>query len=184
MTAMVIDEICDLFDRFGAEYYGEHASQLAHALQCAYLARQDDCSESLIAASLLHDIGQFLDDAGNAAEDLNLDARHETTGAAFLSLYFPEEVTEPVRLHVNAKRYLCATEAGYLEGLSGASRLSLNLQGGPMTDAQARDFEALPYAQDAIRLRRFDDAGKQSGITVPDLASYLPLLEKVMRRAS
>ncbi len=176
----LIDRLQALFDRLGPEHYGENTSQLSHALQCAHLAREDEAPDALIAAALLHDVGQFLDDAGNAAETLNLDARHEVTGAAFLRDWLPETVTEPVRLHVEAKRYLCVVEAGYAESLSGASLLSLRLQGGAMSAGEAGRFAANPYADDAIRLRRYDDAGKQTGIEVPSLESYFRLLESLV----
>lgn len=177
------DQIQMMFDRFGPEYYGENATQLAHALQCAYLARRDRCSDSLVAAALLHDIGQFIDDAGNAAERLKMDARHEVTGADFLGNWFGPAVTEPVRMHVDAKRYLCAAEAGYAEGLSGASLLSLRLQGGPMSDEEAQRFAAQPFFEDALRLRRYDDAGKQKGLQVPTLDTYFEMLESLATTA-
>jgi phosphonate degradation associated HDIG domain protein len=175
----MIERIVEIFHRFGAETYGEHTTQLSHALQCAYLARKDGCSDALVAAALLHDIGQFIDDAGNAAERLNIDAHHEIAGAKFLSACFPAEMSEPVKLHVAAKRYLCTVERGYLERLSDASRLSLGLQGGPMSETAARNFISLPFARDAIRLRRYDDAGKVPNASVPGLETYLPLLSAV-----
>jgi phosphonate degradation associated HDIG domain protein len=184
MAAKIIDRIFELFDRFGSLYYGEDATQLQHALQAAELARRNRCSDAMIAAALLHDVGQFLDDAGNAAEAQGVDARHETFGAAFLSAYFPREVTEPVRLHVAAKRYLCAIEPAYLAGLSRASAISLELQGGPMSADEIRAFEAGPFFADAITLRRFDDMGKHPGWRVPDLASYRPLLESLLVAAA
>lgn len=177
VKARMIDHIRAMFDRFGGEYYGEAATQRAHALQCAHFARQAGCPDSLIAAALLHDIGQFIDDSGAAAEKLNTDARHEISGAALLSRWFPLSVTEPVRLHVDAKRYLCVVEPGYAEGLSGASRLSLRLQGGPMTREEAAAFESGPFWEEAVRLRRFDDAGKQPDLVVPGLETYFPLLQ-------
>ena len=177
MAAPVIDVIFELFDRFGSLHYGEDASQIQHALQTAELARRNRCSDALIAAALLHDIGQFMDDAGDAAETLGFDARHEISGAAWLSDYFPPEVTEPVRLHVGAKRYLCAIEPTYLAGLSRASALSLQLQGGPMSPGEVEQFEAEPFFAEAVQLRRFDDMGKHPEWRVPELASYRPLLE-------
>jgi len=176
----MIDRISKMFERFGAEHYGENASQLAHALQCAHLAQRDGHADSLVAAALLHDVGQFIDDAGNAAEKLNTDAEHETTGARLLSSWFPPAVTEPVRMHVDAKRYLCAVEPGYAETLSDASSLSLQLQGGPMSAEEAAHFAAQPFAGDALQLRRYDDAGKQPGLQVPALESYFPLLESLV----
>jgi phosphonate degradation associated HDIG domain protein len=181
MTTEIIDEIFAIFRRFGSLHYGEDVNQMEHILQCGHLARTDGASDELIAAALLHDIGQFLDDAGNAAETKGVDARHEETGAAYLAPYFPEGVTEPVRLHVEAKRYLCSAEPGYLETLSRASALSLRLQGGPHSKQEMTDFLALPAAQDAIRLRRYDDSGKQDGWNVPELESYRPLLTSLLR---
>lgn len=179
----MIDEIEELFAQYGGEHYGENATQLAHALQCARLSQLAGDPESLVAAALLHDVGQFLDDAGNAAEQLGLDARHEETGAAFLSHAFPPAVTEPVRLHVEAKRYLCTVQPGYADRLSAASRLSLELQGGAMTQDEARAFEREGWFDEAVRLRGYDDAGKQPGLEVPGLASYRSLLERQLDSA-
>ncbi len=184
MTRGTIERILEIFDLFGAETYGEHTTQLSHALQCAHLAREDGCSEALVIAALLHDIGQFIDGAGNAAERLQVDAHHEIVGANFLSSCFPPEVSEPVKLHVAAKRYLCAVEREYYEKLSGASRLSLDLQGGRMTKADAYDFIKLPFANDAIRLRRYDDRGKEPDASMPGFDAYLPLLKRMATRQS
>ncbi len=181
MTIAIPDLIFGLFDQSGSESYGEHTTQLQHALQVAGLARHHGCTPALVVASLLHDVGQFLDDAGNAAESRGIDARHELSGAQFLERWFSEEVTGPVRLHVAAKRYLCAIEPAYLQGLSRASALSLKLQGGPMTPAQARQFELEPFYTDAVTLRRFDDMGKQPGLAMPPLDSYRALLEAQLR---
>lgn len=180
MTATAIDVIFDLFARHGAVHYGEDASQLQHALQCAELARREDCAETLVAAALLHDIGQFMDGAGEAAELHGIDARHEIGGAAWLRRYFPDSVSEPVRLHVAAKRYLCAIEPGYEADLSAASVLSLRLQGGAMSAAERQAFEAEPFHADAVTLRRFDDAGKQIDWHPPTLESYRPLLTALL----
>lgn len=182
MASPVIDTIFSLINEFADERYGEDVTQLQHILQCAELARRDGASDSLIAAALLHDIGQFIDGAGEAAETKGLDARHEVTGAAFLSSAFGPEVTEPVRLHVAAKRYLCAVEPGYAEALSRASLLSLGLQGGPMNPQEVADFESGPAFAEAVRLRRYDDHGKRPEWHVPDLESYRPLLESLMVR--
>jgi phosphonate degradation associated HDIG domain protein len=177
----VIDAIFELFDRYGDRHYGEDATQRAHALQTAELARRTGCSDAMIAAALLHDIGQFLGDAGSAAETHGTDAQHETHGAAYLAHYFPESVTEPVRLHVVAKRYLCATDPAYRAALSRASALSLSLQGGAMTAAEARRFETTPFFTDAIQLRRFDDTGKRPQWRVPSLESHRARLLTLLR---
>lgn len=176
----IIDEIFGLFDRFGDRDYGEDITQRAHALQAAHFAREDRASETLIAAALLHDVGQFLNGAGEAAETEGRDARHEVNGGAWLARHFPASVVEPVRLHVAAKRYLCAVEPGYTEALSAASLLSLRLQGGPFTPEEARDFAALPFADEATRLRRYDDLGKQPDLTFAPLESYRGLLERLL----
>jgi phosphonate degradation associated HDIG domain protein len=179
MTTTIIDQIFGLFERFGSERYGENATQLQHALQVAALGCRNGCTSALIAASLLHDIGQLMDDAGNAAERLEIDARHEISGAEFLAAHFPASVFEPVRLHVAAKRYLCAVESGYLDSLSGASKLSLKYQGGPMSAAEIRAFQTEALHADAVILRRFDDIGKQPDWFPPDLTSYRTLLESL-----
>lgn len=181
MTKARIDRALAPLIRCGAQTYGEAITQYAHAVQCAQLAREHGCAPAMIAAALLHDIGQFLDDAGHAAEAEGRDARHEETGAAFLSQFFGPDVTEPVRLHVAAKRYLCSTEPHYRAALSAASELSLQLQGGPMSPGECADFEDGPFFADALLLRQFDDAGKRPGWAVPALESYRPLLEALLQ---
>lgn len=179
MAVTDIDTLLALFHRFGGERYGEHVDQLGHALQVAHLARLDGAPDALIAAALLHDVGQFVDGAGDAAEGRGEDARHEEHGAALLASLFPPAVTMPVRLHVEAKRYLCAVEAHYASCLSPASQLSLRYQGGAMSPAECRAFEADHHGAAAVRLRRYDDSGKRGDWRVPDLESYRPLLERL-----
>lgn len=169
-------QITDLFDRHGDNRYGEHVNQREHMLQCAKLAEDAGDTPAMIAAALLHDVGQFLEGAGDAAEAHGHDAAHERLGEVFLSQWFPEEVTAPIFLHVAAKRYLCAVEPGYMEDLSGASALSLSLQGGPFDEAECRTFETHPFFKEAIRLRRYDDAGKQPGMATPDIDHYVAIL--------
>jgi phosphonate degradation associated HDIG domain protein len=158
--AQAIDDILALFRLRGGERYGERVTQLDHALQCASLAAEAGVADSLVAAALLHDYGHLIDDRGHMAERDGLDGEHEAVGARALGAWFGPDVTEPVALHVAAKRYLCATSPGYLEALSPASRLSLDLQGGAFTPAEAAAFAAQPFADDAVRLRRWDDWGK------------------------
>lgn len=181
MMTRAIDDIFDILREFGSLHYGEDVNQMEHFLQSGHLARIDGAADPLIAAALLHDIGQFLNNAGNAAEQEGKDARHEAIGADYLAAHFPISVTEPVRLHVEAKRFLCATEPDYLKSLSRASALSLQLQGGPHDEQEMVDFLALPGATDAIRLRRYDDQGKKRDWIVPGLESYRPLLESLLR---
>lgn len=179
MTNASLDDVFDLFDRFGDEEYGESISQRAHALQVACLARSAGELDTVVAAALLHDLGQLIGGAGSAAEREKRDARHEQGGAAFLKGLFAEDILAPIRLHVAAKRYLCAVDPDYLQALSPASALSLELQGGPYTQPQASSFWRLPFAAEATRLRRYDDLGKQIGLAVPPLEAYRPLLERL-----
>jgi phosphonate degradation associated HDIG domain protein len=167
-----LDQIRAAFDRRGVETYGEGVSQLEHALQCAACAERDGASPALIAATLLHDIGHLIHDLPVDIADQGIDAQHESLGSAFLSQYFGPDVTEPVRLHVAAKRYLATTEPGYFELLSPASVQSLHLQGGLMKADETGRFADERYADDAVKLRRWDDEGKIVGAKTPDLAHF------------
>ncbi len=171
---LVSDEVIDLFNQFGDLTYGENVTQREHALQCAYLARESDAPDSLILAALLHDIGHLLAGTDYKAAHLE-DDRHEWLGDRWIQQHYGPEVSEPVRLHVDAKRYICSKEPEYLDFLSEASRISLELQGGPMSEAETLEFEQNPWFQDAVRLRRWDDEGKQD-VVVPTLESYVNLI--------
>ena len=179
MGSVTIDGIFALFDQFGDEDYGESISQRAHALQVAHFARRAGEGETIVAAALLHDVGQLIGSAGTAAEREKRDARHELGGAHFLKGLFREDILAPIRLHVAAKRYLCAADTGYLDTLSNASVLSLGLQGGPFTTVEADGFSRLPFAAEATRLRRYDDLGKQVDLGVPPIDSYRDMLERL-----
>jgi phosphonate degradation associated HDIG domain protein len=178
----LIDEIFRVFREYGAEeYLGERVSMTEHMLQSAYAAEQDGAPPQLIAAALLHDYGHFIHEfPADAAED-GIDTQHEEVAHAFLSEHFGPEIAEPIRMHVAAKRYLCATDPSYLNELSPASAHSLNLQGGPYSPAEVAEFEMSPYARDAVRLRRYDDIGKVEGLETPDLEHYRPVLVASMR---
>ena len=180
---LTLDAIFAGFDRFGALSYGERVSQLEHMLQSAQLAREDGASEALIAAALLHDIGHFEVPEPEDAENLQADMAHEVVAARSLATLFDASVWRPVALHVAAKRYLCATEDGYLDGLSPASLASLKVQGGAFSPAQADRFEGLPFAQDAIRLRRYDDEAKRVGWACPPLSHYRDMLVRLSEAA-
>jgi phosphonate degradation associated HDIG domain protein len=182
MPADVVSEIFRTFARRGGDAYGENVSQLDHALQCAMLAQQDGADDALVAAALLHDYGHFFEGRGDAAERDGVDARHEVHGARALRQWFSPEVTDPIALHVAAKRYLCAAEPDYEAALSPASILSLQLQGSRFTTTQCRRFEQANFADQAVRLRRWDDAGKVEGRAVPGLESYRPLLLRLLQR--
>jgi gamma-butyrobetaine dioxygenase len=179
-TTPVVDEILTLFAEYGARAYGgEPVSQLDHALQSAWCAGQDGAGDALVAAALVHDIGHLL--AGRYLAADGLDDEHERRGADYLAVHFPAAVSEPVRLHVAAKRYLCAVEPEYGATLSAGSVLSLELQGGPMTPDECAAFEAEPYSGDAVRLRRYDDDAKRPDASMPALSEYRPLLTSIAR---
>jgi phosphonate degradation associated HDIG domain protein len=177
-----IDEIRAAFAKRGHEGYGEGVSQLEHALQCAVFAERAGAAEPLIVATLLHDIGHMLHDLPEDIADSGIDTEHESLGSAWLSQHFGPEVSEPVRLHVAAKRYLSANEAGYYDVLSEASKLSLKLQGGPMSPQEQAKFGAERFFKDAVSLRRWDDEGKVVGMETPDLGYFEPMIQRSLRR--
>ena len=177
----VVDFIIDLFNDMGNHsYLGENISQEEHGLQCAVVADQFDSPDSLIAASLLHDIGHFLHELDEDCLEQGIDNYHEDVGADFLAKFFPPEVTEPVRMHVDAKRYLCAVEPDYFGMLSPASVQSLEVQGGPMNEDEVAKFAANPHLEDALKLRRFEEAGKNVGVETPKVEHFRELLEKLV----
>ncbi len=159
--------------------YDDVVSQLDHALQCAALAEEEGADDAGIAAALLHDVGHALMGATSSQRDL----AHERVGARWLARAFGPEVTEPVAFHVDAKRFLCAVEPDYLHGLSDASIESLALQGGPMSDDEARRFAAQPRSEAATALRRRDDGAKIPGREVPALTSHRARLVALVRAA-
>jgi phosphonate degradation associated HDIG domain protein len=181
----IVDDIMGLFARRGAAaYHGEAVSQTEHALQAAELAERAAAPDHLVVAALLHDVGHLLDGQDEDLADRGLDGRHEEAGCCWLAEHFGPEVTEPVRLHVTAKRYLCAVDTAYLAGLSSSSRLSLALQGGPMDAEERANFESNPLHHEAIRLRHWDDTAKVPGLIVPGLEHYRERLEAAVRVSS
>lgn len=152
-----VDDIIELFATVGAKPFAPgRLSAEQHALQCAALAEESNAGESLVLASLLHDIGHLLKSPDDDVAGLYINNEHEHVGADWLATCFGPEICEPVRLHVEAKRYLCAVDPDYIDQLSDAQIRSLNLQGGPLTAKAQSRFLAQPYADDAIALRRFD----------------------------
>jgi phosphonate degradation associated HDIG domain protein len=178
----VCDEIFRLFEKGGSEaYYGEAVSMLEHALQAAHFARIAHAPDSLVVAALLHDIGHLVETVPGDIADWHTDAKHEEKGAAWLARHFGPEICNPVRLHVPAKRYLCATDPSYLSKLSPASVHTLGLQGGPMNAEEIAAFERVPHFKDATRVRRWDDAGKVAGLKTAGLEEYRKLIESAQR---
>jgi phosphonate degradation associated HDIG domain protein len=166
----------------GQSFYDEAVTQLEHALQCAALATHNDASPTLITSALLHDIGHFILDEHNAdVVFLNTDLNHEEIGAQYLEPFFPKTITTPIRLHVPAKRYLCTTDATYYDGLSEASKMSLKLQGGVMSDEERDAFEQIPYFRDALTLRRWDDMAKVKGLETVGLETYRDIVQKCLQ---
>ena len=174
----VVDDIIRLFETQGhTAYYGEPVSQKEHALQTAHQAEQEGASASVVVAALVHDIGHVLRGLPEDIASQGIDSRHEDAGEAWLACHFGPAVTEPVKLHVAAKRYLCATDPDYQRRLSPASVQSLHLQGGPFRRDEIAAFEKHPYYREAVQLRRYDDAAKVPGWDVPGLEHYRQLLE-------
>ncbi len=168
----VVEKISQLFDEQGSHTYGENVTQTEHAVQCAELAVRANESAELVSAALLHDIGHLL-----ATTDVAFgNYKHDAVGATYLAEFFPAAVTEPIRLHAQAKRYLCSTESQYLTDLSAASLDSLQHQGGLMNEDEQLEFMRLPFARQAIKLRRWDDEGKVDELSGRDFAHYLPYL--------
>ena len=173
---ITLDEIEALFAvKGGCQYDGEPVTQLEHALQCAQLAEAAGAGEELITACLLHDLGHMSNDQGKTPTLRGVDDKHQYHSVSVLKGVFSPAVLIPIRLHVDAKRYLCATDPGYWAALSQDSKRSLELQGGIYSAGDAAKFIARPYAQDAVKLRRWDDQSKVAGVKTPDLAHFLEL---------
>jgi gamma-butyrobetaine dioxygenase len=189
MITSAADAVTGLLSSAGAQdYLGEPVTVLGHLLQAASLAEAAGAPPALVAAALLHDVGHLLEASGDGehggtglrggrlAEDGDV---HAERAADWLAGWFGPDVTEPVRLHVAAKRYLCGTDPGYYGLLSPASRHTLSVQGGPMTREEAGQFTATPFARQAVRVRRWDDSAKRPGVGHEDLEHFLPLLQQL-----
>src|SRR3984893_16212433 len=180
--ALTIADICALFEREGHRMYsGEPVTQLEHALQTAQAAETAGASTALITASLLHDLGHLLNDQGETPTARGIDDVHQYFALPFLRPLFDDDVLEPIRLHVEAKRYLCATRPGYHDALSPDSKRSLALQGGPHSPSEAQAFIALPGASAAVFLRQWDDAAKAADRATPTLSHFVPIMEASRR---
>ncbi|MEM9604075.1 MAG: HD domain-containing protein [Pseudomonadota bacterium] len=179
----VVDFIADIFSRCGdAEYLGEPVTMAQHMLQGATLAEKQGLDETIVVSALLHDIGHFTSEFGSFSMADTEDRYHEEAGAHVLERFFPTLVTDCVRYHVAAKRYLCATRPAYLKQLSDASVHSLNLQGGPMDEDEVRRFESNPNLKEIVLVRLLDDAGKDPDMITPDFAHFAPMVQRVVNR--
>jgi phosphonate degradation associated HDIG domain protein len=183
---LTLEAITDLFATHGGRTYaGEPVMQLEHALQSAWLAEQAGATPELITAALLHDLGHMINDRGETPTLRGIDDRHEHVAIPRLRGLFTDAVLAPIRLHVEAKRYLCARGDGsmsgpaYLQALSPDSLRSLQLQGGVFSPAQADAFIAQPYAAQAVQLRIWDDLAKAAGRATPPFEHYRAIAARV-----
>lgn len=188
-----LDDLEPLFAAKGGRIYaGEPVTQLQHALQSAQRAEQSGADASLIVAALLHDLGHMVNDQGETPTLRGIDDRHEYVALPLLRGLFGDAVLQPIRLHVDAKRYLCARAhvatkgtingAQYWANLSADSKRSLELQGGIFADAEAQRFIAQPHAESAVSVRVWDDAAKVENAETPPLSHYLALAERIALR--
>ena len=174
------DQIRDLFSEQGHLAYGEGVSELQHALQAASLAQKDNAPNSLIVAALLHDIGHLLHGLSEDVAEQGIDGHHERVGEKWLEKYFGPEISQPVRLHVEAKRYQCTVNSDYLAQLSPASAKSFILQGDKMNKDEVSAFEKNPFFKNALQLRTWDDNAKDPEMETPLLEHYLPLVKAAL----
>lgn len=179
----IVPFIADIFERKGADsYLGEQVTMSEHMLQGALLAEQAGASDDIVAGALLHDIGHYTNEFPADALAQGTDNLHEEAGARVLAAFFPSIVTDCIRWHVAAKRYLCATDPTYLAQLSPASVHTLNLQGGPMDAVEVAEFSKFPNLDAILQVRIWDDQGKTPGLQTPGFAHYAPLLQRVVNR--
>ncbi|MEH6446141.1 MAG: HD domain-containing protein [Oceanospirillaceae bacterium] len=177
----IVPFLIDIFARRGPEsYLGESVSMAEHMEQSAACAKEDGADNELIIASLLHDIGHFIGDFPLDALENGNDNYHEDAGALILEQFYCAKVSEPVRLHVAAKRYLCTVDDSYYYKLSDASINSFNIQGGKMSAEEVAEFEANPHHQAAIKLRHYDDDGKIQGREIFKIDHYESLLHELL----
>jgi phosphonate degradation associated HDIG domain protein len=182
-VALSLNDIRSLFEQYGdLAYSGEPVTQLEHALQSGALAEEEGVGDELIAAAFLHDLGHLLNLQGETPTERGIDDLHQYFALPFLRPVLPDAVLEPIRLHVDAKRCLCAIDETYFGQLSADSVRSLELQGGIFSREEAEVFLQKPYAEDALRLRKWDDRAKEQNRATPDLDHYLDVVERVMRR--
>ena len=175
------ERLLDIYTHKATRSYGlSKVNQLQHALQCASLAEAQGGPASLVVAVLLHDIGHMIHDFGEDPGRKGIDDRHEERAAEWLSAYFGPEVTEPIRLHVPAKRYLCAADPDYFSKLAEDSVRSLALQGGPMSSDEVAAFRGILYHDEAVRLRRYDDLAKDPNAVTPDFEHFLPAIDDAL----
>ncbi|AOK31883.1 MULTISPECIES: phosphonate degradation HD-domain oxygenase [Burkholderia] len=179
--ALNLEDIRSLFQLHGSlAYSGEPVTQLEHALQCGTLAQAEGAHDHLVCTAFLHDLGHLLVHRANGPADHDVDDVHQYCVLPFLRPVLPDAVLEPIRLHVDAKRYLCLIDAEYASRLSADSVRSLRLQGGIFSRDEAIAFMRKPFAEEALRLRRWDDEAKQAGYETPPLEHFIEVVARVM----
>ncbi|KUJ73661.1 phosphodiesterase [Ruegeria marisrubri] len=177
----IVAFLADIFERRGGEeYLGEPVTMAEHMLQGATIAEQNGMPEDIIVAALLHDIGHFTSEFGTFTMEDTEDRHHEDAGAEVLAPFFPSVVTDCVKYHVAAKRYLCATRPDYFKRLSEASIHSLNLQGGPMSAEEVAEFEKNPNLEKIIQVRYLDEAGKRADMETPGFRHFAPMVQRIV----
>ena len=183
MSKNFISDIFNLLQTRGAnlQYGNENVTQLEHALQCAELAEKNKFSKEIITAALLHDIGHLLYDGKDPIQE-GKDGYHENLGADYLSAYFSKKVTRPIQAHVDCKKYLSATEDGYYDHLSEASKSSLIAQGGPFSKKEAEEFIKKPFMKEAVELRRLDDRAKIFNKKTPNLSYFKHYVKESLKK--
>ncbi len=182
-TDTIVGLIADILTRRGSDsYLGEAVTMQQHMLQAAAQAQREGAPEELVAAALLHDIGHYTGEFGEDYIEQGTDNFHEDAGAALLAPFFPPVVVECVRLHVAAKRYLCATDPTYFGKLTPASVATLAMQGGPMAPDEVAEFRRNPFFREAVRARIWDECAKDPDAITPSFADFAPLLQRVVAR--
>jgi predicted HD phosphohydrolase len=171
----IVEEIIFNFSNNKSLYIGEELTMSEHMIQTAMLAEKNKCSNDLVCSSLLHDYGHFVLEEPNQLVSDNIDGNHEMIGANYLKKYFLNVIIEPILLHVDAKKYL-ARNKKYFDGLSEASKISLKLQGGIMSNVEAKQFEQSKNYRNAVKLRRFDESAKKQNIKIKNIKDYKELL--------
>jgi len=171
----IIDQIISNYLNNKSLYIGEKVTMSEHMIQTAMLAEETNCSSNLICSSLLHDYGHFILENPDDLVNKNKDGKHENVGYEFLKKYFIKDVLGPIKYHVKAKKYL-AREEKYYKLLSEASKISLKLQGGVMSNEEAEKFESNEFFENSIKLRKFDEIAKKSGLKIKSINEYKNLL--------
>tara|TARA_B100000686_G_scaffold340739_1_gene416890 strand:+ start:1097 stop:1633 length:537 start_codon:yes stop_codon:yes gene_type:complete len=171
----IINQIISSYLNNKSLYIGEAVTMTEHMIQTAMLAEKNNSSSNLVCASLLHDYGHFILESPDDLVKKNKDGKHEELGYEFLKKYFINDVVEPIKHHVKAKKYL-ARDKKYYDCLSEASKKSLEFQGGIMNNEEAKKFECIKFFKSSIKLRKFDEAAKKKGLKIKSINEYKSLL--------